>query len=305
MNQLAAFYELKKRVLLRYRETYPYASSEWKNVSSKDIQQLIDDIEEATKQRISEKWIYTHLKPADNEKLPRKDMLDILSVYCRFDSWDAFAYTLQNTETVIIADKQTPGKKRWIGFLALVLISGTAFFLWKQNQPTKKVGVDKQETVKVKDFYTQEEINDSTIQLFVKEKDQLKPLQINNIPTTVVEHKSKIVVESPFYSEAIVEVKEERTTIVLKPDDHAMMIKAFMQSDIKDWETRKAQLNSILSADLEVLIHLQNGLGIEYMNKEEFTQKLTIPTQAIKRWQVLSMEQDNTDRITKIRIKQN
>ncbi len=166
-------------------------------------------------------------------------------------------------------------------------------------------GEHKQEKVKVKDFYTQEEITDSTIQLFVKEKDQLKQLKISDIPTTVVENESEIVVESPFYSEAIVEVKEKAKTIVLKPDDHAMMLKAFMQSDIKDWETRKTQLNAILSADLEVLIHLQNGLGIEYMNKEEFTQKLTIPTQAIKRWQVLSLEQDNAKRITKIRIKQN
>ncbi len=302
MDQLTAFYELKERVLARYRETYPYASTEWKNVSSKDIQQLIDDIEEATKQRISEKWIYTHLKPADNEKLPRKDMLDILSVYCRFDSWNAFAYT---TKAIVPVETQKPVKRGWIVLLVFASISGSAFFLWKWNQPKETFGEHKQEKVKVKDFYTQEEITDSTIQLFVKEKDQLKQLKISDIPTTVVENESEIVVESPFYSEAIVEVKEKAKTIVLKPDDHAMMLKAFMQSDIKDWETRKTQLNAILSADLEVLIHLQNGLGIEYMNKEEFTQKLTIPTQAIKRWQVLSLEQDNAKRITKIRIKQN
>lgn len=306
MNQLTAFYGLKERVLSRYREAYAYASTEWKTISSKDIQRLIDDIEESTKQRISEKWIYTHLKPTENKKLPRKDMLDILAVYCRFDSWDAFAHTVNVAEEDVIVEKRTPAKKRWFVLLGGILIGGVILFsLWKQQQSTETAELDVQKKVKVKDFYTQEEITDSTIQLFVKEKNRLKPLKINDIAATVIEKKSEIVVESPFYSEAIVEVKEAAKTIVLKPDDHAMMLKAFMQSDIKDWETRKTQLNTILSADLEVLIHLQNGLGIEYMNKEEFTQKLTIPTQAIKRWQVLSLEQDNTQRITKIRIKQN
>lgn len=305
MNQLTAFYELKERVLLRYREVYPYASTEWKTVSSKDIQQLIDDIEQATRQRVSEKWMYTHLKPAENEKLPRRDMLDILSAYCRFDSWDAFVHTVHTAEEVVTVTKQTPTKRRLLLLLGGILLGGGLLFYWKLQQPKGIAAFNKQEKVKVKDFYTQEDINDSTIQLFVKEKNTLKPLNINDIPATVLEKKSELIVESPFYSEAIVAIKEETKTIVLKPDDHAMMLKAFMQSDIKDWETRKVQLNTILSPDLEVLIHLQNGLGIEYMNKEEFTQKLTIPTQAIKRWQVLSLEQDTTQRIIKIRIKQN
>ena len=98
---------------------------------------------------------------------------------------------------------------------------------------------------------------------------------------------------------------KEITSIVLKSDDYAMMLKAFIQSDIKDWETRKVQLNNILSDELEVLIHLQNNLGIEYMNKEEFAKKLIIPTKTIKNWQILSLEQDASQKITKIRIKQN
>ena len=63
MDRLTAFYDLKQLVLLRYQETYPYVALDWSVFSSKDILQLIDDIEETTKQRISEKWIYTHLKP--------------------------------------------------------------------------------------------------------------------------------------------------------------------------------------------------------------------------------------------------
>ncbi|MCY1307617.1 hypothetical protein D3C86_1356590 [compost metagenome] len=51
-----------------------------------------------------------------------------------------------------------------------------------------------------------------------------------------------------------------------------MMLKAFMKSDIKDWETRKIQLDKILSVDLEVIVMLKNDLGIEYFNKKEFSE---------------------------------
>lgn len=307
MEQLKAFYELKKLVLLRYQNEYPYVSLNWKAFSSKDILQLIDSIEEATKQRISEKWIYTHLKPGENEKLPRKDMLNILANYCDHSSWDAFVFSLQepvsaeNNLKIQTESVQPKSGKWWFILLAGLLVLGV-FLFWKYTRPNEKVPTVK-EVVQMKDYYTGEEIKDTTIQLFVKENGSLKPLETNNIPEEVMEEQTEIVVESPFYSEATVEKRTK--SIVLKPDDYAMMLKAFIQAELKDWETRKTQLNSILSDNLEALIHLQNNLGIEYMNKEEFTQKLTIPTANIKRWQILSLEQDSLQRITKVRIKQN
>lgn len=306
MDQLTAFYGLKRLVLLRYREEYPYVLPDWKTFSSKDIAQLIDSIEEATRQRISEKWIYTHLKPAENAKLPRRDMLDILANYCRFDSWDAYVFSLQEPYPVgerEEAPRQKP-KRWWLIVLMMLIVAGTGIFLWKAFY-TGKETPQKQLVVTVKDYYTQEKIKDTTIQLFVKENGTLKPLEIDKIPAASLEKGTEIVVESPFYSEARIEIEQKQKTILLKPDDYAMMLKAFIQADIKDWETRKAQLDNILSDNLEVLIHLQHGLGIEYMNKEEFTQKLTIPTAAIKRWQILSLEQDSLQRIVKIRVKQN
>jgi hypothetical protein len=304
MNQLAEFYGLKQLVLLRYQEEYPYVAEDWKQFSSKDIVQLIDSIEEATRQRISEKWIYTHLKPAENEKLPRKDMLDILANYCCFDSWDAYVFSLQPT----IADEnsqdnnRSKSKKKWLlVLLGCILIGCWIFWYYVQD---KSVSTS-QKTVSVKDYYTKEKIEDTTVQLFLKENGTLKPLPTKEIPAQEIKKQSEIVVESPFYSEAKVEIEQNTKTIVLKPDDNAMMLKAFIHADIKDWETRKIQLNNMLADNLEVLIHLQNNLGIEYMNKEEFAQKLTIPTAGIKRWQILSIEQDAQQRILKIRIKQN
>lgn len=306
MNSTSAFYVLKQHVLSRYREEFPYATTDWKTFSGKDILQLIDSIETATKERVSEKWIYTHLKPAKNEKLPRKDMLDILAIYCHFTSWEMFIASQNRNipETKNSNNKTVKNRKKKIFWLLLgtfILIMGIIFFFLK-NQKTKQVQSKETEKISVKDFYTEEPIEDSTVQLFVKKDGKLKPLKLQKIPISAVEEKSEIIVESPFYTEAKVEIKNDETVIILKPDDHAMILKAFMQSDIKDWEIRKTQLDKILSDDLEVLIHLQNSLGIEYMNKTEFAQKLIIPTKAIKRWQILSLEQDELHRITKIRI---
>ena len=61
--------------------------------SEENILNLIDDIQENTKNSVSEKWVYTHLKSENNEKLPRKDMLDILSVYVGKKSWNDFTHT--------------------------------------------------------------------------------------------------------------------------------------------------------------------------------------------------------------------
>ena len=112
-----------------------------------------------------------------------------------------------------------------------------------------------QKTIQMKDFYTGEEIKDSTLHLFVKEDGILEPL--DSTKDKVLQPETEIVVESPFYSEAKVKKENKSTSIVLKSNDYAMMLKAFIQSDIKDWETRKEQLYNILSDDLEALIHLQ------------------------------------------------
>ena len=92
MNDLQQFQELKEKVLLKYQEQYPFFQGNWKTFSSQDIQNLIGLIEIQCKQTISEKWIYTHLKPEINSKIPRKDMLNILSEFVGYSGWDEFIF---------------------------------------------------------------------------------------------------------------------------------------------------------------------------------------------------------------------
>jgi hypothetical protein len=83
-----------------------------------------------------------------------------------------------------------------------------------------------------------------------------------------------------------------------------MMLKAFMLSDIKDWQTRKEQLNKILSDNLEVIVMLKDDLGAEYFNKSEFSQKLIVPTASLKKMKIVEIKNDANDKIQFIRIKQ-
>ena len=83
-----------------------------------------------------------------------------------------------------------------------------------------------------------------------------------------------------------------------------MVLKNFIQSDLKNWENRKEKLDKILSDELEVIVMLKNNLGAEYLNKEEFAGKLIIPTSETKRMKVLKLETNEQKQITFLRIQQ-
>jgi hypothetical protein len=300
MNPLLQFQNLKNDVLLAYKEQYPYFEGNWKTFSSQDIVNLIDLIETNVKQRVSEKWIYTHLKPEVNDKLPRKDMLDILSQFVGHSGWDEYVY---KNKTVEIAHNAT--KKKYSSYLVwivgLVLLSIISAFIFYNFIYEK----DNVHSLKVKDSYTNDGISTEDIKAVIVNDSAEIPVEIINselqIKTT---DSAKVVIKSPFYQEKTIMVKNEHPhpTIVLEPDDYAMMLKAFMKSDIKDWETRKEQLDKIFADDIEIIVMLKNNLGAEYFNKEEFSEKLIVPSTSLKKMKVLEIKNNQDKQINFIRI---
>ena len=123
MNPLDVFQQLKNDVLLTYQKQYPYFEGNWKTFSSQDIQNLIDLIAVQVKQTVSEKWIYTHLKSETNDKLPRKDMLDILSQWVGYSGWDEYVFKNKSEVTPIVAKpKQNNKVVLSVGFFGLILL---------------------------------------------------------------------------------------------------------------------------------------------------------------------------------------
>ena len=84
------FQSLKKTVQDKYLETHSPAYDEiskWKGI---DIIYFQEDLRQKAKGNISEKTFYTYFKNNSQEKIPRIDMLNILSVYSGFNSWSDF-----------------------------------------------------------------------------------------------------------------------------------------------------------------------------------------------------------------------
>jgi predicted DNA-binding transcriptional regulator AlpA len=294
MTDLDFFYQLKKSVLEQYQNSYPYFNGSWKSFSAQDILNLIDDIQLITKQSISEKWIYIHLKPETNQKLPRKDMLDILSVYVGKSGWDEFVFNGNIKEN---NNNFKLGFSNKIGILVLVfgvLIAG--FFIWKFLSK-------EEQKLEFQNSFTKDSIAKEEVKAYVVEDTVEKQIDINS-STFNIDKATKVVLKSPFYKPKVITIlpNEPIAKVELNPNDYAMMLKAFMKSDIKDWQTRKEQLNKILSDNLEVMVMLQNNLGAEYFNKQEFSQKVILPTASLKKLKIVELKQENDNKISFLRL---
>ena len=127
---------------------------------------------------------------------------------------------------------------------------------------------------------------------------------ISTQPKIEVTEPIRVIVKSPLYKTKNIALMPGDTLkkIELYPNDYAMILNAFMKSDIKDWKTRKEQLGKILSDDVEVLVMLKNNLGIEYLNKEEFTQKIVVPTASLKKMKIIELKSDVEQKVSFLRI---
>ena len=87
---LLHFEQLKKSVQAQYLTEYTPSFDEiskWKGI---DIIYFQEDLRKKAKGNISEKSFYTYFKNSPVTKLPRIDMLNILSVYAGYVSWYDF-----------------------------------------------------------------------------------------------------------------------------------------------------------------------------------------------------------------------
>ncbi|WP_027382120.1 hypothetical protein [Epilithonimonas caeni] len=299
MTELEVFAELKKEVLLTYQKHYPFFSGTWKNFSSKDILQLIDLIEKEQRNTVSEKWVYTHLKPDSNERLPRKDMLDIFSKFSGYSGWDEFHSKIKNSNFESSKAKtQKTYYKNWIFIIPAFFILGLGSFFWLRKSAKKEISII--------NAYSGKEIPNDEIKIYDVTDSIKKNLTVEEKSTVKTEKDSlKIVIESPFYQSKIVNISADKskTEIQLQPNDNAMMIKAFLSADIKDWETRKKQLNNMLSENIEVILMLRDNLGSEYFDKGDFIKQILIPTNRLKKWKIVEIKNEE-EKVNFIRIQE-
>lgn len=104
---LIHFEELKSRIQATYLKNHTPSEEEissWKGI---DIIYFQEDLRKITKGNISEKSFYTYFKTSPVQKLPRIDVLNILSQYAGYASWYDFKKN-HATTTDIQSDKSDP-----------------------------------------------------------------------------------------------------------------------------------------------------------------------------------------------------
>ncbi len=269
---------LKKRVFNTFSANYSTmeAIEDWKGETIVAFQ---EDLFERLRAKVSEKWFYTYIKNTP-EKLPRIDILNLLSNYVGHDNWNAFK--------MVHGKKESPAKKhskKW--FWLLLLLPIVLFALNALN--TKNTF----EFCFVDDIKN-EAITKTSIDIKVLH-DNESPIHLKTGDSGCFSLKTKkdvirFVVQSPYHkTDTIVRhISSNNNQIVkLKPDDYALMLHYYTSGNIKEWKRHKQQLSNLFADNATIYRLFKNNIGVEIYSKEEFIRTLTIPTKALKHIEIL------------------
>jgi len=283
---------LKEKISETFLEEHhgPKHISEWKGETIVIFQ---EDLFGKTNGRISEKSFYTYFKN-EPKKLPRIDMLNLLSSYVGYESWNEF--TTAHSGFISEEESNIKSKKRkglmpalWIAILLPILI---IFFITNQN--------DNEFSFCLFDEDTNTAITTIPIDVKILQENE-SPIYIKTDSTGCFSYETsndriRFVVQSPYHkTDTIVrDIKSnENKTVKLATDDYALMLKYYSDGNLADVNKRKKQLETLISNDAQIFQVLPNVTGIEMYSKVDFINKVTTPTQSLKRLQVLDKEYKN------------
>ena len=259
--------------------------SEWKGQEITDFQ---EDLLLKVNGRISEKWFYTHMKGV-KLTLPRIDVLNILSQYAGYRNWDDFRF--KHRELIPLSEKLKNTNNVFITVPLILIAAMIILFIIYRIINTQSY------TFTFFDADTGKEIISAGIQ-----GDLLLP---GESPVSYTTDKSgkivvrtdlskiKIIVKAPGYLtdtiERIVKKFNRAEKVKLNVDPYALIIQYFLQTDVRAWQKRREQLNSMISDDAMIyqITDQKNGTGMELYNKQEFIDKLTMPASSLRQIEIL------------------
>lgn len=240
-----------------------------KDWSLTDIRDFQADLESVCKSSVSEKWIYLHFKN-DSEKLPRIDVLNLLSQYCGHKNWDAFTHN----GTAQLNSETRKSKRWWLPVAVALSALALAFWLWPR-QETK--------VILFFDAYTQEPIPMEKLDTWYKNK-PLRPKGSN----TVAVRSDTLLVDGAYYKPKKVYLQNPDDTlrVILFPDDYALMLNYFSRSTTEDWQKRYNQLLEAIHPEAKIFQSHPQYEGIELLNRDEFIDRLILPLNSLKNLEI-------------------
>jgi len=284
---------------------------EWKGA---DIINFQDDIRTHTGSAVSEKWFYTYVKN-QAEKLPRIDILNLLSDYTGYQNWSNFkkVYDLEKhyeaeQKGIILkheTNKSTSTKQIITGLLsALTLI--ISFTLSQLFTSPTSVSYE----LCLKDYLTKEELPPHHLTITLKNDkatiyQNLDSTSCFNGSSTIKKH--TLIIDSPFYKNDTIELNIDRIinkNIYLIPDDYALMLHYYTNKKVEDINRRREKLNQLIAKNAIIMEVLPYEIGVTMYDKQQFINQLLTPNSKLKALRILDVTyDDNTINTIKFSIK--
>ena len=238
-----------------------------------------EDLFSKVKARVSEKWFYTYFKN-NADKLPRIDMLNLLSEYVGYANWNDFK---RNNNAVKANQKKGTLKKYWI-FLLVVPILVFAGLNWKGTNSFHFCLVDEDKNEPITS------VVDVKILQYKQSPLYLKTDSSGCFSFQTKEETIRFVVQSPYHKTDTISRHidhKDRSVVKLRTDDYALMLQYYSTGNKADWKKRKLQLQQLIADDAQIYQLFSQNMGIELYTKSEFINKLTIPTSSLRDIKVL------------------
>ena len=274
--------------------------SEWKG---QDIVNFQEELLRKVNAHISEKWFYTHIK-TERSTLPRIDVLNLLSKYAGYTSWDDFKHKNSKQDVIDVSVKKANRYFLYIPLLVAVIL-GLIFLL-------NKLFSTRDYVFHFYDSDTRTPIINSIIEVSLLKEGE-SPVNYLCRPDGSFILKTertsvKFIVKAPYYlTDTIVRILDKfnrNETIQLHPNNYALMIHYFSKMNVKDWQKRRNQLNEMISDTARIYQVFDKGVtGLELYNKWEFINKMTMPARSLKDIEILDTRYTG-EKIILIRFRQ-
>ena len=290
------FDRLKEAVAKTFLKENPATSTDYKQWKGDDIARFQEDLLQKVKGRVSEKWFYTYFKNT-SDKLPRIDMLNLLSAYAGYKNWADFKQ--KHSGKVL----ETTQKKFnflpvsfIVGLLILAIISG--FYWWHPTQKRVQFCFNDSNNAEIENLQVSWILPD--------ESEKKLPIKNHCVELNTGLDEIQLRITSPYYVDKMIKRKIPSTDyteqIDLRPDLIALLLQHYSQSDTDNWQKRRERLQQFIADDAMIFQQLPQKEGIELFDKQDFINQLCIPTGWLKNMEILEITYQNA-KVVKLRFR--
>ncbi|MEX1001807.1 MAG: hypothetical protein WDZ35_06805 [Crocinitomicaceae bacterium] len=300
------FEVLKQELVNRFREQHPDSPVDLSEWNGRMIENFQNELLEKVKGRISTRWFYDHLKTDQEDKLPRIDILNLLSEYCGYKNWDDFK--TQKIEEGIKEDRPKKDKKNYrhsiLILLLLILVTSLISMIVLQTEnkiECKLCFTDSDFGIPIVDKNLEIQLIGENTELQVFKADSGGCVSLNPDKKEL-----RFIAKADYYKTDTFTMNmydKQIKKIPLKIDDYSMFIHQLSVSNTEDWERRREQLDKIIHADAMIILVTNDNQGIEMFNREEFIDRMTMPIGNLKNLRILETKYMDGE-IIKMRITQ-